>query len=529
MRLTEATVELRPRTPMEAIDLGVLMAREHRTLLMSSWAIVTLPVFLLLSIVFQDQPHLAVFIFWWLKPAFERLPLLILSQALFGAAPTLRQALRAWPATLGTQLLPSLLWRRLSLSRSFVLPVQQLENLSGAQRALRVEALSRKDLRAARLLTLVGCNLEIALWMGLTVLLFALIPQQMETDWLWRSMLSAQSEPDWLDYLSNTLYALILIIWEPIYVACGFSLYLNRRTVLEAWDVELVFRRLRQRLIGSAYALLIGAALVLAPATTPAWADATSLSCPLPETAALSADESVAAPDTPRLTNQALPSQAAQQSIKDILQQPPFRNPEPVSGWRFPNREHATGQAADGDRRGAFIEWLNGIIDSAKVIARFLEVLLWAAVIGSAGLLIWRYRSWLATFVSRRTPPPRAVRDAPSQLFGLQIGAETLPNDIAGSAERIWNTQPREALGLLYRALLSRMLTTYQLPLKSADTEGEVLQRIAELNNPTLDEFSRNLTFHWQNLAYGHRSPPASSRVDLCNGWRRLFDAEAAR
>jgi hypothetical protein len=28
------------------------------------------------------------------------------------------------------------------------------------------------------------------------------------------------------------------MVWEPIYVACGFSLYLNRRTVLEAWDIE---------------------------------------------------------------------------------------------------------------------------------------------------------------------------------------------------------------------------------------------------------------------------------------------------
>ncbi len=41
---------------------------------------------------------------------------------------------------------------------------------------------------------------------------------------------------------------MILVFWEPVYVACGFSLYLNRRTVLEAWDLELVFRRLRQRL-----------------------------------------------------------------------------------------------------------------------------------------------------------------------------------------------------------------------------------------------------------------------------------------
>jgi hypothetical protein len=39
--------------------------------------------------------------FWWLKPAFERLPLYILSKALFGETPTLKEALQgSGPGTL---------------------------------------------------------------------------------------------------------------------------------------------------------------------------------------------------------------------------------------------------------------------------------------------------------------------------------------------------------------------------------------------------------------------------------------------
>src|SRR5690606_1311595 len=132
MRLTDASVAIRPRNPWEAIDLGVLLAQEHRSLLMASWAIVTLPVFALLSLVFWDYPTLAIVVFWWLKPVFEPLPLLILSQALFGPAPTLKGALKAWLRLLKPQLLANITWRRLSLARSFTLPVQQLENLSGA-------------------------------------------------------------------------------------------------------------------------------------------------------------------------------------------------------------------------------------------------------------------------------------------------------------------------------------------------------------------------------------------------------------
>jgi hypothetical protein len=151
---------------------------------------------------------------------------------------------------------------------------------------------------------------------------------------------------------------------------------------------------------------------------------------------------------------------------------------------------------------------------------------LWSLLVLTSGWIIWRYRSWLATFVGR-TPSRRArSTNAPQQLFGLQLRAETLPADVAAVAEKLWLTSPREALGLLYRALLSRLMTDYHLPLKSADTEGQILARIAELEQPNLDEFSSELTRHWQNLAYGHQAPPEQARHTLCDGWRKLFTPE---
>src|SRR3989338_8086315 len=131
MRLIDASVAIRPRSAWEAMDLGVLLAKQHAGLLMASWALVTLPIFALLCALLWQYPSWAVLLFWWLKPAFERLPLYILSHALFGATPSLKQALRALPGLLRPQLLASLTWRRLSPTRSFDLPVMQLEGLSG--------------------------------------------------------------------------------------------------------------------------------------------------------------------------------------------------------------------------------------------------------------------------------------------------------------------------------------------------------------------------------------------------------------
>ena len=42
-------------------------------------------------------------------------------------------------------------------------------------------------------------------------------------------------------------YVFVSLI-APFFVASGFSLYLNQRTLLEAWDIELIFRRMTTRL-----------------------------------------------------------------------------------------------------------------------------------------------------------------------------------------------------------------------------------------------------------------------------------------
>jgi len=150
-------------------------------------------------------------------------------------------------------------------------------------------------------------------------------------------------------------------------------------------------------------------------------------------------------------------------------------------------------------------------------------------VMAGFGIQIWRYRDWLQAFVSRRPSLKRKIaRPIPQQAFGLDLNRETLPDDIAASAESLWQTDPRAALGLLYRALLSHLLHDHHIALKTADTEGEVLQRIEQLQQPALLAFSKTLTRHWQNMAYGHRLPPAHSQQELCDGWRTLFGPGAA-
>lgn len=528
MRLTDASVAIRPRSAWEALDLGILLARRHAGVLMASWAIVTLPVFVLLSVLLWNYSSWAVLIFWWLKPAFERLPLYILSRSLFGDTPTLKEALRAFPGLLKSQLLPSLLWRRLSPTRSFDLPVLQLEGLKGQARSQRLVVLGQRNAGGATWLTIVGMHFELALWLGFSVLMYLMLPQQWVDDWKWQSLISvAQGDWAWLEHVSNLIYALLLIVWEPVYVACGFTLYLNRRTELEAWDIELVFRRLRQRLIGSAYALLlvVAGALALLPANDALAAGATtpsgvSHSCPLP-------DQNPDGPQGARLTQQKLNSEDSRSAAEKILTAPPFKNSEKVTSWRL-HEDRKDPKQADPDeakRLKSFFEALENW-KAFKFAAQGIEVLLWGILFTIIALVIWRYREWLRLFVGRIGLPQAPRREAPSVLFGLDLAPETLPSDVASEAERLWDEQPRAALGLLYRALLSRLLHDFRVPLRESTTEGEVLVRVADLNDPPLDNFARSLTQQWQALAYGHRAPHAELKQQLCSEWRHLFGNE---
>ncbi len=87
---------------------------------------------------------------------------------------------------------------------------------------------------------------------------------------------------------------------------------------------------------------------------------------------------------------------------------------------------------------------------------------------------------------------------------------------------RATTRRPRPALS----RLLSRLLHDFRVPLRESTTEGEVLVRVADLNDPPLDNFARSLTQQWQALAYGHRPPRAELKQQLCGEWRHLFGNE---
>ena len=88
MQLEDLTAEVRPRTHWEAVDLGFALVRRHFPRLLLAWLLCIGPLWAVLLLLTRWVPvGLIVFVIWWLKPIYGRLPLFHLSRALFGATP----------------------------------------------------------------------------------------------------------------------------------------------------------------------------------------------------------------------------------------------------------------------------------------------------------------------------------------------------------------------------------------------------------------------------------------------------------
>ena len=96
MRLEDLTVALRPRSAWEAVELGTALVRRHARAVWRPWLAGTLPAFALVNAACFaiDAPWLAMLLMWWLKPLFDRIPLYVLSRAVFVEVPGTRATLR---------------------------------------------------------------------------------------------------------------------------------------------------------------------------------------------------------------------------------------------------------------------------------------------------------------------------------------------------------------------------------------------------------------------------------------------------
>jgi len=489
MRLDNITVALRPRTVWEAIDLGFGMARLWWGPLLSSWLLLAFPVFLLLNTALFEYPAVASLLFWWLKPAYEQLPLVFLSRSLFQQSMSFQERLRALPKTVIRQLIANLTWRRLSPVRSFAAPVTQLEQLSGRQRQDRLQVLEN-GYTGSGWLTVIGLHLEGILYLSMLLLVLFVIPEQIEFEvWIDQHRML-------LELGANFAYFIAAAIIAPFYVASGFSLYLNRRAQLEGWDIELEFRQLQERLgkrhipVSGIAAGILGCVLCVFVVGFTA-----------PETYADEAAKTVE-------TAPVVAPEKARQLIDQVLANEDFGKKETIKTWKF-----------KGDLNPKKNEPTQWNLDFMQVFAQFGEYLLWILVAVIIIAVLYNLPRWRTAL---KKPSLRKARKEPALavLFGLDITEESLPENIAEEAWRLFqNNEIRASLSLLYRGSLAVLVNRYGVALKDSNTEGECATQVMQSQPDTVAGYFSELTRAWIHLAYGHQPPTEETVQTLCNNW----------
>jgi hypothetical protein len=471
VRPADIAVTLRRRSPWEATDLGIAMLQRWWRPVYAVHALVlglVSAAALALGWAF-DAVWAAILAIWWLKPLYDRAVLHVLSRAVFGDVPGPRQVLRSAREWLFTGLLQSLTLHRLDLARSFNLPVRQLEGQRGREARARRRVLGRRARGSAAWLTIVWVHFEAVLLWSAGALTQLLLPAQLER---------ARGEQlaffggffDWISAATLTdglVFAAVWLALEPFYVAAGFALYLNRRTLLEGWDIEVALRRIAARHAAAVAVCLLSCLCFLAPA--PAYAQ----------------------------------DKDPKQEVAEVLKDREFGYFRDTTVWRL--RDPFEPKAPE-PRANPF----EGI---GYAIARAMQALLWILALAGGAYLLW----WASRLLPRAAAPRREAYRAPGALFGMELAPDKLPPDVAAAASALAREgRLREALGLLYRGALSELVHRRGVHLLPSHTEGEAA-RLAGM------PYFAALVDAWRACAYAGRELSASQVQALAAQYREAF------
>jgi hypothetical protein len=378
-------------------------------------------------------------------------------------------AAREW---LGTGLPMALTFGRFDTARSFNLPVRQLEGQRARAARERRGVLGRRVSSYATWLTIVCLHFEAVLYWSLGRLTSLFLPAKaLEA----RDFTAAFLAGDIFGPSDLVAYVAAVLLLEPFYVAAGFALYLNRRTLLEGWDIEVALRKITQR--HAAAAMLV-------------------VCCMIPMVCLAQEHKNPKREIAEVLKAKEFPHQV------DSMQ---WQRRHPLEARERPARER------EGDGDGS---WLGAL---GYALANAARALFWLIAVAIVAYAIW----WAARMLPRMRAPVADAYRPPASLFGMELAPEKLPADVAAAALALARDgRLREALGLLYRGALSDLVHRRGVELLASHTELEALQVATRRVDPERSAYLQTLVRIWRECAYSRRAPGRAEVESLADGFR---------
>ncbi len=497
MNLENVTVEIRPRTPWEAVDLGFIVARRWYWKLWYLWLISAIPLLFIWiiigSLLPQSTAKWSLFLFWLSKPLYEPPLLLWLSRAIFGTQQSIRQTFREYRKDTSFGRLFRIFLFRFTPSRSFSIPVLLLEGLSGKQGRERRAIL--QDGLEPLLLTIASFCIEYILTLTIMGLLFWLIPENLRWLDFGDFIFTADS---WIVLIA---YGISCSVFAPLYVCSGFMLYISRRVQLEAWDIEIGFKRIQQRLQKRnngakhilAALLFLTCLSYVCVFSVPAYATNTD-------------------PNT------------AKETIERVLDNKKYGEEVTRHHWVPKVEKKESKDSAWTDFLEEFVKTIATLLkDVGPFIAKYGKFLLLCCAGIIIGFLLLRHsqlRSWFGSSFATKKNGKK-----PEVLFGMDLRPESLPDDVAKACLKLLHSgEKREAMGLLYRCTLSKLINDHDLEILASFTEKECCNEVHNSRSDKEASFFDSLTSLWIVTAYGHREPEQQLCFQLVENWQNLYE-----
>ena len=155
--------------------------------------------------------------------------------------------------------------------------------------------------------------------------------------------------------------------------------------------------------------------------------------------------------------------------------------------------------------RGNAPHWL-GTLLTYSVLAILSGAILW---------LLWKNRrALMLERAGHGKPRPARV------VMGMDVRPETLPGDVPSAAWALWcHGRQQEALGLLYRGAISRVMEVARVEIRESDTEGDCVRRVDLAGAAAHPDYFRGITGAWSRLAYAGVCPAQREVEALCRQW----------
>jgi Domain of unknown function (DUF4129) len=171
-------------------------------------------------------------------------------------------------------------------------------------------------------------------------------------------------------------------------------------------------------------------------------------------------------------------------------------------------------------------QWLRWLGDFMQWFNEAGRWLMWLGLALALAWLLLRLKRWLG---GRGPAGAEAALALPTQVRGLDIRPDTLPDDVGAAAWALWQRgQARACLSLLYRGALSALVHGHGVPIRASSTEGDCLLLAEPRVAAATLVYLRGLIGVWAQAVYAARTPSAEQVRPLCEGFAVLRPAPAA-